>query len=115
MPSGICTVESSESSPSISDDFMGSPITGSSGVPRYHPRKVRAFPAAAIITSTPFSLALSANSAASPGDRLRRHNVGFHIHAKAPQCIIVFSRTGRVAFRPHYDRNFHQLNPPDSH
>ena len=50
MPEGICTVESSASSPSSVEDFIGTPITGSSVFAAMAPARWAALPAAAMIT-----------------------------------------------------------------
>ena len=55
-PPGICTIESSESSPSVLHAFIGTPNTGSEVMAAVTPAKCAAPPAAAIMTSMPFSL-----------------------------------------------------------
>ena len=59
-PPGICTMESSESSPFKVDDFTGTPITGSTVLDATIPGKWAAPPAPAIMTSKPRSMAVSA-------------------------------------------------------
>src|SRR5690606_4518245 len=53
IPGGICTMDSSESSPSIVEDLTGTPMTGSGVYAARTPGRCAAFPAAAIITSIP--------------------------------------------------------------
>ena len=64
IPLGICTIDSSESSPSINDDLIGSAITGKVVYAAITPPRCAAFPAAAMITLTPLLFADFANSSA---------------------------------------------------
>ncbi len=67
MPEGICTVESSASSPSSVEELIGSPITGRTVLAASAPARCAALPAAAISTPKPFFSACCAKSAASAG------------------------------------------------
>src|SRR5919109_4266333 len=70
-PGGICTIESSASSPSATLllDRNGTPITGSSEYDATTPGKAAAIPAPQMITRTPRSAAVEAYSATPRGFR----------------------------------------------
>src|SRR5919109_4085222 len=70
-PGGICTIESSASSPSATLllDRNGTPITGSSEYDATTPGKAAAIPAPQMITRTPRSAAVEAYSATPLGSR----------------------------------------------
>ena len=69
MPEGICTVDSSASSPSSVELLTGMPMTGSTVFAAMEPARCAAFPAAAMIAPNPSSAALCANMRASTGVR----------------------------------------------
>src|ERR1700704_5140600 len=69
MPSGICTIESSESSPSSCCNGTGTPITGSDVIDAVIPGRWAAPPAPAMITRKPRSAAPRAYSYITSGVR----------------------------------------------
>ncbi len=78
-PAGICTMESSESSPLSARLWIGTPITGSSVWPAVMPGRCAAPPAPAMITSSPRASACTAYSTIQSGVRwaeTTRHSCG---------------------------------------
>ena len=68
-PAGICTIDSSESSPFRARDFTGTPTTGSGVIEATMPGRCAAPPAPAMITPIPRSLAVLAYSHSRSGVR----------------------------------------------
>ncbi len=68
-PEGICTMESSESSPPRSEVFMGTAITGRGVNAATTPPRCAALPAAATITFMPRSCAPDAHACTTSGLR----------------------------------------------
>ena len=69
MPVGICTVDSSASSPSRVEDLTGMPITGRVVLAARAPARWAALPAAAMMTPKPFSCAVREKAPACSGVR----------------------------------------------
>jgi hypothetical protein len=69
IPAGICTIDSSASSPFSGDESIGTAITGSTVPAAMTPARCAAQPAPAIMTFSPRSAALSAQRAARAGVR----------------------------------------------
>lgn len=106
MPDGICTVDSSASSPPRSDDFIGMPMTGSV-VPRgQRARKVRGLACGGQNHAEAVFPRLRGEARRFGGRAVRAHNMHFRGYAVARQRIQRLPHDRQVAVAPHYNGNF---------
>ena len=105
MPSGICTIDNRESSPSSCCSGTGTPITGSDVIDAVMPGRCAAPPAPAMITRRPRSAARCAYSYITSGVRCARHDADLVRHAELGEHVdrALHHREVGVAAHDHAD------------
>ena len=92
-PPGICTMDNRESKPSVLQAFIGTASTGTDVIAAVTPAKWAAPPAAAMMTSMPFSVEAFTQRCNSSGVRCADMTLASYGTPRSLSCFAQFSIT----------------------